>query len=252
MSDGTFVKELVEQIRPSAQFTVIDGRIYASNCNTLCKGIMPPVIDALEVHTLQALIDYLASGDAALTVTPKLLLLIKSPGCVELLSEVFGAWQQRHTLAIATLTRDAFSYGQLMDQYGQWMDQETFKIRLAAGFAETPDRETLIAFAGNLQDKQIVTSTDDGISQNVTVSVGIGQVEKVEVRPYFDLAPYRTFPEVTQPTSRFVFRMAPGAKCALFEADGGAWRLAAIESIARWLAANLPAVDTDAKPPVRR
>jgi hypothetical protein len=231
--DGTFVQAIVDNSKPAVDTRIINGRTYASSTNNPMQPVMDPTIDALEVHTLQALIDYIASGDAALTVTPKLLLLIKHPGRVELLSEVFGAWQQRHTLTIATLTRDAFPYV-------QYMDQETFKIRLAAGFAETPDRETLINFAGNLQDKQIVTSTDDGISQNVTVSTGIGQAEKVEVRPYFDLAPYRTFPEVTQPTSRFVFRMAPGAKCALFEADGGAWKLDAIEAIAQWLAAALP------------
>jgi len=233
MPDGTFVKELVAATKPHVEIDTFGERNYASNVNKMMQPVMEPTINPLEVHTLQALTDYLSSGDAALSVTPKLLLHIVEPGRVELLSEIFGAWQQRHTLAVATLTRDAFPYG-------QFMDQETFKIRLAAGFAETPDRATLINFAGNLQDKQIVTSVDDGISQNVTVQTGVAQVENVEVHPYFDLAPYRTFAEIPQPPSRFVFRMAPGAKCALFEADGGAWKLDAIEAIAQWLAAALP------------
>lgn len=54
------------------------------------------------------------------------------------------------------------------------------------------------------------------------------------------LRPYRTFREVEQPASRFVLRLQSGQgdgmpKAALFEADGGAWRLTAIEAIARWL-----------------
>ena len=49
------------------------------------------------------------------------------------------------------------------------------------------------------------------------------------------MAPFRTFPEVEQPTSQFVFR----AKCdgenkpylMLVEADGGRWKIEAISTI---------------------
>lgn len=40
--------------------------------------------------------------------------------------------------------------------------------------------------------------------------------------------PYRTFTEVAQPMSNFIFRVKDndryGVTCALFEADGGAWK----------------------------
>jgi hypothetical protein len=53
------------------------------------------------------------------------------------------------------------------------------------------------------------------------------------------LAPYRTFVEVTQPESDFVFRMQNGPRCALFEADGGAWKLTAMRHIKEYLQAAL-------------
>ena len=49
------------------------------------------------------------------------------------------------------------------------------------------------------------------------------------------LRPYRTFLEVEQPASEFVFRMKQdkydGITCAIFEADGGAWKVAAMKAI---------------------
>jgi hypothetical protein len=58
------------------------------------------------------------------------------------------------------------------------------------------------------------------------------------LRPIVNLAPYRTFSEIDQVVSRFIFRAhadAEGAELALFEADGGRWRLAAVQAIATWL-----------------
>ncbi|MEB9776454.1 hypothetical protein P4K25_31445, partial [Bacillus cereus] len=49
------------------------------------------------------------------------------------------------------------------------------------------------------------------------------------------LSPYRTFVEVEQPESKFVFRMREGARCGLFEADGGAWKLEAMNNIKEYL-----------------
>lgn len=50
-----------------------------------------------------------------------------------------------------------------------------------------------------------------------------------------ELAPYRTFLEVEQPESQFIFRMKDGPRCAIFEADGGAWRNQAITNIREYL-----------------
>ena len=52
------------------------------------------------------------------------------------------------------------------------------------------------------------------------------------------LIPYRTFLEVKQPESDFIFRMREGhdgVECAIFEADGGAWKMEAMREISKCL-----------------
>lgn len=61
------------------------------------------------------------------------------------------------------------------------------------------------------------------------------------------LAPYRTFREVTQPLSPFVLRMKQGREgglptVALFEADGGKWKLDAIAFIRDFLREKIETV----------
>ncbi len=56
---------------------------------------------------------------------------------------------------------------------------------------------------------------------------------------------YRTFREIQQPKSKFLFRLKQSETnlptFAFFEADGGAWKLQAVEDIARYLRTKLPA-----------
>lgn len=72
-------------------------------------------------------------------------------------------------------------------------------------------------------------------SQKVTVKTGVASVSDAVVPNPVTLAPYRTFPEVEQPESKFIFRMKEGPTAALFEADGGAWRNTAILGIKEYL-----------------
>ena len=45
--------------------------------------------------------------------------------------------------------------------------------------------------------------------------------------------------EVEQPESPFILRFNENANAALFEGDGGAWKLRAVENIRAWLAGKL-------------
>lgn len=53
------------------------------------------------------------------------------------------------------------------------------------------------------------------------------------------LRPYRTFNEVEQPESEFIFRLHEGMTVGLFEGDGGQWRNEAIWNIAEFLKGRL-------------
>ena len=85
------------------------------------------------------------------------------------------------------------------------------------------------------------TFLDNGFAQEVAAKRGTGSlVEKVNVPNPVTLKPYRTFLEVDQPESSFVFRLSSGAEnkpplCALFDASGGALKLDAVLKIKEWL-----------------
>lgn len=58
------------------------------------------------------------------------------------------------------------------------------------------------------------------------------------------LRPYRTFLEVEQPESKFIFRIREGSDgqpmFKLVEADGGLWKYEAVDAIKKYLTENLP------------
>nr|ABP73607.1 hypothetical protein [Bacillus thuringiensis] len=69
--------------------------------------------------------------------------------------------------------------------------------------------------------------------------MALATVDEVAVPNPVSLQPYRTFVEVAQPESDFIFRMKDGPRCSLYEADGGAWKLEAIKNIKEYLNAEL-------------
>ena len=86
---------------------------------------------------------------------------------------------------------------------------------------------------------QGVSSVDNGISQEVSVKTGAVLKEQQTVQPIVHLQPYRTFLEVEQPVSDFLLRLDKEGHPALYEADGGAWKVVAKRSIAAYLAEKL-------------
>ncbi|MNW60692.1 hypothetical protein D3C74_386970 [compost metagenome] len=91
-----------------------------------------------------------------------------------------------------------------------------------------------------------------GMTQSVVAKTGVATVEDVKVPNPVLLAPYRTFVEVEQPESSFVFRMKDGPSAALFEADGGAWRNDVIANVLtpsnRWTVKPLKKFGADSSP----
>jgi hypothetical protein len=80
---------------------------------------------------------------------------------------------------------------------------------------------------------------DNGISQTVVVQQGISLVGEENIKPRVKLCPFRTFREVEQPESEFIFRVNDDGKVGFFEADGGVWKMEAKDSIALYLKASL-------------
>ncbi|MDU4479969.1 MAG: hypothetical protein E7I90_22135, partial [Clostridium sp.] len=123
--------------------------------------------------------------------------------------------------------------------YDRFLDTERFNIMLQSAFVDDEDKSKLLKYTALITDDTVKNFGDDGISQKVTVKTGVVSVSDAVVPNPVTLAPFRTFPEVEQPESKFIFRMKEGPSAALFEADGGAWRNKAILNIKAYLEKEL-------------
>lgn len=92
---------------------------------------------------------------------------------------------------------------------------------------------------GNVKEENVQTIGDDGVSQQVVAKTGIATVSNVVVPNPVKLAPYRSFPEIEQVSTDFVLRMQSGGRVALFEADGGMWRVEAASKVADYMKTTL-------------
>lgn len=91
---------------------------------------------------------------------------------------------------------------------------------------------------GNVEAKTTANYGDDGVSQKTTIKQGIASKADVLVPNPVTLVPYRTFLEVKQPDSEFVFRIRDNGGAPAFkivEAEGGLWRNLAVISIKEYL-----------------
>lgn len=123
--------------------------------------------------------------------------------------------------------------------FGRFLETDEFQIMVQTRFADDPNREDVLKLSGNVVGEQSLQKADDGVSQRVTAKTGVVSMSQVIVKNPIKLVPLRTFHEVEQPTSPFVLRFNESSEAALFEGDGGAWKIKAVENVKNWLRAQL-------------
>ncbi|WP_394896506.1 hypothetical protein [Clostridium paraputrificum] len=184
----------------------------------------------LTVSTLTGLVDYIKSDLDKLP--EKLLIQVISPREVALYSPLNADREREQYISAEAILPDNVVYD-------RFIGTEQFNIMLQSAFVDVGTKSALLKYTGLIQDEAVKTIGDDGASQQVTVKTGVASVGQAIVPNPVELAPYRTFPEVEQPISKFIFRMQEGPRAALYEADGGAWRNKAILSIKEYLQEEL-------------
>lgn len=189
----------------------------------------------VELHTLTGLLDYIQSEQSKLD---KPRLRIDSPTRVYY-EGALDKYGRRAVEAVAEFQAPGFAFENF---YGQ----EEMNIALQSRFVSTPDREILLKVIGNLQESEVKQASDDGVSQQVQIKSGVASVADVKVPNPVSLAPYRTFLEVEQPISKFIFRMRSGMQSAIFEADGGMWKIEATQKVKKYLEDELKNRDLNA------
>lgn len=192
--------------------------------------------ETLRVSTLSSVVNFMTEAtDAAVGKNKQLLVEIVSPSRV-VLESALDKYGRRKQLMVAQVSNDPF-------EFGRWTDREQMNIALQSQFVVNDDQATLLKFIGNYKESTEQVATDDGVTQVASVRTGAASVDNVKVPNPVLLAPYRTFTEVKQPESQFIFRMGDHMTSALFEADGGAWENQAIANIKAYFETNLTIED---------
>lgn len=195
------------------------------------KKVPLPEVEALKLHTLESLVTFIKTEKFEPEELP-LTVHIESYDTIKVYGPVReDRGRELHIIVTAPTPKEI--------SYGQFYDLEQFNIALQSRFVKNDDRDILLRFTGLVKEEKVRETGDDGIAQAVTIKTGVTTVANAVVPNPVNLAPYRTFSEIEQPESQFVFRMKDGPAAALFEADGGAWKLKAIKSIKEYLEAGL-------------
>lgn len=232
-SENSNIKEALQYLVGLGETKIleVDGKKFSTKEIFSVRDPKPAVI---ETTTLTALVDYLKSNIDT-KCSEKLLIHVVDPATVILYSALRGDKDREAYIKSEALTPNNI-------KFNRFLDTEEFNIMLQSSFVENEDRNLLLKVIGNIQDKAVKEVGDDGVTQAVTVKTGVAHVDNVKVPNPVTLAPYRTFPEIEQPESKFIFRMQTGPAAALFEADGGAWRNQAMKEIKDYLTNELVGV----------
>lgn len=188
------------------------------------------------VRNLSSLVMYICDFQENRKELP-LLVHVENEKTVALLTALDGD-RKRERLMVAMTEPPAIPFG-------QFVENERMLISLQSSYVndQATDIAAVLKFAGSVSAGSIREYGDDGVTQKATVRQGVASKAEAIVPSPCTLRPFRTFPEVEQPASRFIFRMREGrgetVESALYEADGGAWKNEAMENIRVYLEAKL-------------
>lgn len=231
----SFIQYIVGLAAPNIQD--IAGETYSDK--QLHRISYIPYAQKITMNTLSSLIDYIKSGVD--TFNGQMIIHVQSPTCVSMYSAL-DFERNRENIVEVRANVPEFSFN-------RFDNHEAFVIGVQSKFVDDPatDKALLLKFAGTVEAGSVAEYGDDGISQKATVKTGIASKGDAIIPSPARLKPFRTFVEVEQPISSFIFRMKDdrcgGVQCALFEADGGAWKLDAMEAIHAYLRENLEGFD---------
>lgn len=230
-------RDFINKIQETAAPNEIDyqGRKYVD------KGMTALPLDItaspLNTETLTSIVDYIKSNTDHGSMDPnrKFVVHVAAYNSVELYKEL-NEDKKRDNLLSASFEGSNFPYG-------RFQPIENFIINLQSLFVQDEHTAALLEFVGSVKNDSSVEQMDDGVTQKVQAKTGISLAKNVKAPNPVYLCPFRTFSEIEQPQSAFVFRLRKddvnGVTAALFEADGAAWKHQAITSIKEYLESEL-------------
>ena len=231
------IKAAIEKILDLGKTEIkeINGQTYSDK--SLHRINHNPKASEIEMNTLSSLVDYIKSSID--DMNNGMIIHIQSPTRVALYSALDADRIREHIVEVNANIPEF--------DFDRYIDHERFCINLQSKFFDNEDRKLLLQVAGTVEAGSVKEYGDDGVTQQATVKTGITSKKEVLVPSPATLRPYRTFVEVEQPVSKFIFRMKQdkydGILCALYEADGGAWKIEAMKNIKNYLETELEDVE---------
>lgn len=208
----------------------INGRTYCDKA--LTRYDEENMARAIEASTLTAMVDYIKNCKEELR--ENMIIHVTDPRTVKLYSGLTKERKREYLFQSSAIVPKF--------RFDEWYDQERFLIELQANFGVNEDLEAILKVSGNVEAKTTANYGDDGVTQKTTIKQGIASKADVLVPNPVTLVPYRTFLEVAQPESQFVFRIKDNGGQPVFkivEAEGGLWRNAAMQSIKEYFEKQL-------------
>ena len=230
----------------SPQLHNIEGIMWSDKPLQRIKDVQK--FQSVSFNTLTGLVDYLKSkNDVPNEFIDHIFVSVVSPTRIEVYSGINSHnFYERSVIATVEAVLPKV-------KVGEWLEQSAFCILLRSCFVDVQDgqeellsdtnRDALIEVASNIVSGTIAEYQDTGISQKATLKTGIQESEDKLLPERVTLRPYRTFLEVEQPKSEFIFRAQDsrggGVQLALYEADGGRWKMDAMRTVKEYLEKEL-------------
>lgn len=187
----------------------------------------------IEMSTLSGLVDYIKAGVD--DMSERMLVQVVSPTEVRLISQL-DFDRKRECLVKVKAEIPEFSYG-------RFISTEAFLIGIRSKFIQNEGAEAILRFAGTVENGTVASYGDDGISQTATVKKRCCQQRnrtctescKTSSIPYI----YRSNSAGIRICISHERQWGGDVTCAIFEADGGAWKREAMKNIKQHLEVEL-------------
>lgn len=220
-----FVNKITSLARPET--VEIKGQTFSTHNLHLVPASAD--VKPISIHSLTGVVDYIKSQFDG---REKLLIHVISPTELRLVDGLDHTNDRRVYINSEALLPHIY--------FDRYIDREQFQIMMQANFVPTAHSNLVLQIISNIVIKDgEIELKDNGLTQAVAVSTGAATLSNVDIPERVSLKPFRTFSEVQQPSSEFILRLNARGEVALFEADGGAWKLDAIDNIAEYFRREL-------------
>lgn len=230
--------EFLKEIKGSVQSEVIEiENQFFHKTNQSISPMKFQDEDCVKLFSITQLLSYLESRDK----TP-LLVNIKDHENIQVIKK-----DKNKNLCTTVIAETTFENMFEPFPNNQRLSQEDFIIQLQSRFASSPETDSLIKLISVVTSGKTKDNIDNGYSQEAVVKTGVTLKEQILIKPVWILKPFKTFPEIEPVEVPFVLRLHQSSeevpKFAMYEADGGMWKVMTTIRLRDYLKEKLASLD---------